>query len=170
MTASLFSFVGVYDRALDATAHLLDKGAAFAVAEGGAADDILGWRIAEDMHPLAFQALVVVNFSSSWTARAAGLPVPDSIDFAAATLTTIRQGITDAKARLAALTADQLTAHEDTELTVKLGESFEFTKPAGAWLIEFATVNILFHMSMAYAILRLKGVPLGKLDLFPGGL
>jgi len=32
----------------------------------------------------------------------------------------------------------------------------------------FATTNIYFHLSIAYAILRANGVPIGKADLFAG--
>ena len=46
----------------------------------------------------------------------------------------------------------------------------EPTLPVAQWMTGFATTNIYFHMSMAYAILRSKGVPIGKLDLFPTGL
>jgi hypothetical protein len=34
----------------------------------------------------------------------------------------------------------------------------------------FATTNFYFHLSMTYAILRMKGVGLGKRDFFAGGL
>ena len=34
----------------------------------------------------------------------------------------------------------------------------------------FATTNIYFHLSTAYGILRSKGVQIGKVDLFAGGL
>ena len=42
--------------------------------------------------------------------------------------------------------------------------------PSGQWLTVFATTNIYFHMSTAYGILRSKGVPIGKVDIFAGGL
>ena len=40
----------------------------------------------------------------------------------------------------------------------------------GQWIAGFATTNFYFHLSMVYAILRSRGVPLGKRDLFAGGL
>ena len=46
----------------------------------------------------------------------------------------------------------------------------EPTLPTGQWLSVFATTNIYFHLSIAYAILRSKGVPIGKIDLFAGQL
>jgi len=44
------------------------------------------------------------------------------------------------------------------------------TLPSGQWLTVFATTNLYFHLSTAYGILRAKGVPLGKVDLFATGL
>ena len=41
---------------------------------------------------------------------------------------------------------------------------------AGRWITGFATTNLYFHLSMAYAILRAHGVAIGKVDLFPTGL
>jgi hypothetical protein len=44
------------------------------------------------------------------------------------------------------------------------------TLPAAQWLTVFATTNLYFHFSTAYAILRSKGVAIGKIDLFASGL
>lgn len=63
MTVDLFTFVDLYDRVLDTLSHLLDKGEAFAAERGLSADQWLDWRLADDMHPLRFQAMVVVNFT-----------------------------------------------------------------------------------------------------------
>ena len=49
-----------------------------------------------------------------------------------------------------------------------LGNGMEPTLPAGRWLTVFAATNLYFHLSTAYDILRARGVPLGKVDLFPG--
>lgn len=169
MTVSLYSFVDLYRRQLDSAAHLLDKGVDFAAAHGISEQDMLGWRLTEDMHPLSFQLMVVVNFSRSWPARVADLPVPEAVT-ADMDVAAYRTAIADAKAFLATITADQFAGREEVPLTVQLGETMEPTLPAGHWLSVFATTNIYFHLSMVYAILRMKGVPLGKLDLFAAGL
>ncbi len=130
---------------------------------------MLGWRLADDMHPLAFQLMVVTNFSLWWPARAAGLPelgaVDETLDVAG-----FHAAFADARAKLAAFSADQFAGRDDVPLTHTLRESMEFTLPSGQWLSVFATTNIAFHLSIAYAILRMKGVPLGKSDLFAAGL
>lgn len=169
MTVSLFSFVDLYRRQLDAAAHLLTKGADFATTNGVSEQDMLGWRLADDMHPLSFQLMVVINFTRSWTARVADLPVPEPVT-ADLDLAAYRAAIADAKAFLATITVDQFAGRDDVPLKVQLGETMEPTLPAAQWLTVFGTTNIYFHLSMVYAILRMKGVKIGKMDLFAAGL
>ena len=169
MTTTLFSFVDLFRRQLDTAAHLLTKGADFASANGISESDMLGWRLAEDMHPLSFQTMVVVNFSQAWIARAIGLPVPEPVT-ADLDVAGYRAAITAAKAWLAALTAEQFADRDAVMVTAQLGPNMEPTLPAAQWVSVFATTNITFHNSVIYAILRMKGVPLGKLDMFSSGL
>lgn len=169
MTIDLFTFIGIYDRALDSLSHLLDKGEAFAAEGGIAADQWLEWRLTDDMHPLRFQAMVVVNFTRLWTARVAGLPEPAPAD-RSLDLAGFRVAIADAKAHLAALDRDGFADRDPVPLTFQITDTLRPTMPAGQWLSAFATPNIYFHLSMTYAILRTKGVPLGKIDFFAGRL
>jgi len=169
MATNLYSFVELYRRQLDACAHLLEKGVAFAESRGETPQDMLGWRLAEDMHPLSFQLMVVINFTRSWPARVAGVPVPELLT-ADMDIDAYRRGIADAKAFLATITSEQFAGRDDVPLTVKLGETMEPTLPAAQWLTVFGTTNIFFHLSMVYAILRMKGVPIGKMDLFAAGI
>ena len=165
MAIDLFSFIGMFDKQLATALHLIDKGA----AHDGAGEAILDWRLIEDMAPLRFQLRVIANFTRSWPARVAGLEPPaeiaDDLD-----LGGFRTAIADARAFLAALTPEQFAGRDDVPLTVELGTAMKPTLPAAQWLTGFATTNIYFHLSIAYAILRAKGVPIGKTDLFAGGL
>jgi len=121
------------------------------------------------MQPLRFQLMVVCNFAQAWPARVAGLPVPaeisDSLDVAG-----FQAAIAEAKAWLAVLTAEQFAGRDDVPLTFMIGTGMEPTLPSGQWLTVFATTNLYFHLSTAYGILRSKGVQIGKVDLFAGGL
>lgn len=168
MTVCLFTFVELYSKGLGTLENLLTKGAAFAASQGVSEGDMLDWRLIDDMHPLRFQANVVLNFARQWPARAAGLPVPadvpENLDLAG-----YKAAIADAKAYLAGLKAEQFEGRDQVPITFNLGQ-FEPTLPAGQWLSSFATTNFYFHLSTAYGILRHKGVPIGKPDLFAGGL
>ena len=169
MTISLFSFVGMYGRVLDTAAHLLTKGAEHAAAGGVSESDLLDWRLIEDMQPLRFQLTVVCNFPRQWLARAAGMPVPDDVA-ADLDVAGFKAAIAEAKAYLAAFTPAQFAGRDDEPLTVTIGNGMSPTLPAGQWISVFATTNIYFHLSTAYGILRSKGVQIGKVDLFAGGL
>ncbi len=169
MTVNLYSFLDLYARGLDAAAHLLGKGAEFARARGDDEAEILDWRLVDDMAPLRFQVMVVCNFARQWPARVAGLEVPadigDGLDLAG-----FQAAIAEAKAYLAGLTPAQFEGRDDVPLTYALGTGMTPTLPSGQWLRVFATTNFYFHLTTAYGILRAQGVPLGKADLFAGGL
>jgi hypothetical protein len=165
---NLFSFVNLFDRQAGTLDHLLTKGAEFCASQGLPEEAFLDWRLIEDMQPFRFQAMVVCNFVRLWPARAAGLPlpaeVPDTLDLAG-----FRAAVADARAYLAALKPEQFAGRDDVPLTVEIGTGMEPTLPAGQWLSVFATTNVYFHLSTAYGILRMKGVQIGKFDLFAGG-
>jgi len=169
MAVSLFTFVDLYDRVLASAAHILGKGVDHAKAIGVSETEMLGWRLIDDMQPLAFQLMVVCNFSQQWPARVAGLPVPEDVS-ADLDVAGFRAAIAASKAFLAALTPEQFAGRDDVPLTWTMGTGMTPTLPSGQWLTVFATTNLYFHLSTAYGILRSRGVPIGKADLFAGGL
>lgn len=169
VTINLYSFVGMYDRVLSTLSHLLTKGAEHARSIGASEAQMLDWRLIDDMQPLSFQAMVVINFTRAFPARAIGAEVPAEVTMDL-DLAGFQAAIADAKAYLAALTPEQFAGRDDVPLTVTIGNGMEPTLPSGQWVSVFATTNIYFHLSMAYAILRAKGAALGKPDFFAGGL
>jgi hypothetical protein len=166
---NLFSFVDLFARSVVATKHLLAKGLAHVSSLGIPEREMLNWRLAEDMHPLGFQLMVVANFSRTWTARVAGLEPPEGIapDLDVAGFDA---GLEAALAHLRALTPAQFEGRDEVPLTFEIMPGMAPTFPAAQWLTVFAATNINFHASMVYAILRNNGVPLGKADVFVAGL
>jgi hypothetical protein len=166
---NLFSFVDLFARSVVTTKHLLAKGVAHASSIGVAERDMLNWRLAEDMHPLGFQLMVVASFSRTWTARVAGLEPPeriaDDLDVAG-----FNAGLDAALAYLRALRPEQFEGRDDVPLTFEIMPGMTPTLPAAQWLTVFAATNVNFHVSMVYAILRNNGAPLGKADMFVAGL
>ena len=169
MSVSLFTFVDLFSRQAATASHLIDKGLDFAKSKGASEADMLGWRLVDDMQPLSFQLMVVANFARLWPARVAGLPLPaevgDDLDAAG-----FKAALADARAYLASLTAEQFAGRDEVPLTFEIGTGMKPTLPAGQWLTVFAATNLYFHLSTAYAILRAKGAPIGKVDLFAAGL
>ena len=170
MPTTLHTFVDLYRRQLDTAAHLLTKGAAHAVAHGIAERTMLGWRLAGDMHPLAFQLTVVPNFSYTWLARAGGVEAPPRRDAAQIDVAGIHAAIAETQAFLATLTPERFEGRDDLPATFEIMPDLAPTFTLGHWVSVFATTNIYFHSSTAYAILRANGVTLGKVDMFSSGL
>ena len=170
MAVNLYSFVDLYTRILDTAAHILAKGAAHAAATGVSDAEMLSWRLIDDMEPLGFQIAVIGNFTRQWPARVVGIPTPPDIP-ATISLSQFIAEIAAARQFVASLTPAQFEGRDDAPLKVSIGSGqMEPTLPAGRWLTVFATTNLYFHLSIAYAIMRARGVPLGKVDMFPTGL
>lgn len=53
-------------------------------------------------------------------------------------------------------------------MILKLPNS-EMTFTGLSYVTDFALPNFYFDITMAYALLRIKGVPLGKMDFLAGG-
>ena len=166
---NLYSFVDLFARSVIATKHLLAKGASEVFSRGIPEQEMLGWRLAEDMHPLGFQLMVVANFTRTWTARVAGLEPPEGIA-ADLDVAGIDAGLNAALAYLRELRPEQFEGRDDLPLTFEIIPGMAPTFPAAQWLTVFAATNINFHVGMVYAILRANGVPLGKKDMFVAGL
>lgn len=169
MAVSLFTFVDLYRRHMVAAAHLLDRGAEHAAGLGITEAQMLGWRLADDMHPLGFQIAVVVNFPRTWTARVAGIEPPEAVS-ADLDVAGFKAALTEAIAWMEQLKSEQFEGRDDVPLTFEIMPGMAPTFSAGHWLSVFATTNVYFHITAAYAILRANGVPLGKRDIFAAGL
>ncbi|TPG15503.1 DUF1993 domain-containing protein [Sphingomonas oligophenolica] len=147
-------------RAIDA---LLDKAEAFCADQGLAPADLIDAKLAEDMLPFAYQVKSCAEHSVGAIAGVrAGTYSPDlqpwPTDFAG-----LHGKIRDAIATLEATDrADFDTlATQDTEF--RFGEHvMPFT--GANFLLSFSQPNFYFHASTAYAILRAKGVKIGKRD------
>ncbi len=168
MTINLFTFVGLFRKSLTTLGHILEKGATHAHGHRIAEADMLQWQLAPDMFPLVRQAQIVINLSREWSARAAALDVPSPFE-GNTNVQELRASIEEACAFLSTLDETQFHDREGEMLTLDLG-SISPTLPIGQWVSGFATTNVNFHLATAYGILRSHGVPLGKVDLFAGGL
>jgi len=169
MTVNLFTFVDMFSRAAATADHLLDRGAEHAAGLGVTEGEMLDWRLTPDMQPLRFQLMVVANFARQWPARVAGLPLPEAVDDQL-DVAGFKAALAASRAYLAGLRPEQFEGRDAVPLTVAIGPEMEPTLESGRWLTVFATTNLFFHLSTAYAILRSKGVAIGKVDLFATGL
>src|SRR5690242_7151030 len=111
MKIELYTFIDLYAKGLATLANILGKGTAFAESRGFSEEEMLAWRLADDMFPLRRQAQIVCDFGQQWPARAAGLEVPASIQ-GDTSVSQFHEAIANAKAYLATMKPDQFAGRD----------------------------------------------------------
>jgi uncharacterized protein len=149
--------------ALTQLRHVLRKGAAHAEAQGRDSAELLQMRLAPDMFPLVRQVQIATDLAKGAVGRLSGAEVPRFED------TETRFDELDARigralGLLSASPADAWTGAEAREITIPTGAHGDLRFDGVGYLYEFVFPNVYFHASMAYALLRHAGVPLGKAD------
>lgn len=144
----------------------LEKGVAHAKAKSFDPDVLAGCRLAPDMYPLTRQvgsACDAAKFSAVYLANKQAPAHPDT----ETTIVEIRRRIESVLAWLDTVPSDDYAGAGDRRVSPPwLGGRW---MSGDDYLMEVAIPNFHFHVSMAYAILRHNGVPLGKGD-FLGSL
>ena len=168
MTLSMYSAsVPVFTTMLSALDHFLDKGLADAQARGYDPLVLAQGRLAPDMLPLARQVLIACDAAKLAVARLAGVEAP-KFDDTEATLTELKERISKTLAFLQTATPAQMDGTEEKDITFAVGREGTRTMKGEAYLKHWATANVYFHVTTAYAILRHNGVKLGKTDFLLG--
>jgi len=151
---------------LENLGHVLKVGEAHAAAHNIPATDYLQARLAPDMYPLIKQVQVATDMSKGCGGRLAGAEIPRFED-TETSFAELQARIAKTVAFLKGLDASAFAGAEDKAVTLKFPNA-EFNFNGKDYVNNFALPNVYFHISMAYAILRHKGVPLGKSDYMGG--
>jgi hypothetical protein len=119
-------------------------------------------RLFPDMLPFVAQIRIASDTAKGAAARLSGKDLPswpdDEADFQ-----QVHARIRKALDFLSGFKRDQFEGSEDKKIELKLGK--EHVKFSGReYVLGFVLPNFYFHVTMAYAILRHSGVPLGKRD------
>lgn len=150
--------VGSFDPLLAQLAGLVERVA----AEGPRADTLLQARLAPDMLPFERQVAIAAQFALRGSFPLAGLPVPPFGD-EPPTVDGLRARIARVRAALAALPVAALAGAEGRIAHERAGDA-RLEMPAPRLLQRFVLPNFCFHLTIAYAILRAEGLPVGKAD------
>ena len=159
--------VPVLTRGLDRLLALLDKGEAHALARGMAPEELVDARLAPDMLTLAGQvqrAADTAKFAAVRIGGAENVAFPDE----ERSFADLRDRIARTQAFLAAVPRAAIDRRAGETMTARIGQA-EITLPVVDYALRFALPNFFFHLTTAYDILRMKGVPLSKRD-FIGSL
>ncbi|MBI1250707.1 MAG: DUF1993 family protein [Alphaproteobacteria bacterium] len=167
MDAATLHAIGpqTFERMLVALDAMLNKAVADAEARKFDFAVLLNARLAPDMFGLIGQVQMATDFAKNACSRLAGKeppPFPDT----ETTLPELKARIARALDIVRATPAGALEGAGERSLTIRTGPDTQTTMTGAAYLTVFALTNFYFHVSMAYAILRHNGVPLGKRDVF----
>jgi uncharacterized protein len=168
MPLSLYeASIPVFTRALRNLSAILDKGRAFADEKGMPHSELLEARLFEDMAPLTAQIQRCSDTAkgAAWRiGQIDNVAMPDT----ETSFDDLQKRIADTIAMLESVPAANFEGREDAEIILSTGQAdIPFT--GRTYVLGFALPNFFFHVSIAYALLRSKGVPLGKMD-YLGGL
>ena len=154
--------VGTFSRMLTNLLAMLEKAEAYASERKFKPDVLVNQRLAPDMLPLSFQIQNATDHIKGAAARLAGRDVPSWPDD--------EKSFADLKVRvqktidyLATFTPADIDGTENKEIVLKRND--QDVKMRGEdYVLGRTQMNVWFHITMAYAILRHNGVPLGKAD------
>lgn len=163
MSLSLYdASIPLFLRAFDNLGAILTKAEAFAEESGIAHGELLEARLFDDMLPLTGQiqrASDTAKFLAVRLGQAENMPMEDN----EASFADLHARITKTVDFLKAVPASAYEGRENAEvvLTTRSGAT---TFTGTGYLTGFVIPNFYFHVTTAYAILRHKGVPIGKRD------
>ncbi len=163
--ASVLSYLQI----LDAMQGVLKKGLDWSRDRDADPEELAEARLYEDMRPLRFQVQQAVFHS----ARALAAMRSGVLTFASERpqhdYAGLQALVAQAAADLRALDPAEVNGWEGKEVAFRVPGRDDRLFTAEGFLLSFSLPNFHFHASTAYGVLRMRGVPLGKLD-FMGAL
>lgn len=119
-------------------------------------------RLAPDMLTLAGQVQRASDAAKACVARLSGAQPPSFPDNEM-TFAELQERITKTVDYIKSVPSSQIDGSEERAIAFKAGKN-EYNLTGIQYLQGFAIPNFFFHVTVAYAILRHKGVVLGKMD------
>jgi hypothetical protein len=118
------------------------------------------------MLPLSKQ-VQIVSGTARFTAIRVGQASPSAIADEETTIAELRERIARTIEYLELVDPEGFPHRETAEVILKLPNT-EMVFTGLSYVTDFALPNFYFHLTMAYALLRMKGIPLGKRDFLTG--
>lgn len=163
MTLSIYdASIPVFLRGFENLSAILDKGVDFAGDRSMDLGELFEARIVADMLPLAGQVQRASDTAKGCAARLSGV-VPPGFPDEETSFPELQARIAKTVDFLKSVTPAALDGAEARTVTLRTrtGETHFLGRD---YLFQHALPNFFFHVTTAYDILRMKGVPVGKTD------
>ncbi|MGF1625999.1 MAG: DUF1993 family protein [Alphaproteobacteria bacterium] len=163
MSLSMFqASVPVFQQMLAALSGNLEKAEANAAERKIDPMVLLAYRLAPDMFPLARQVQIATDHAKGCLSRLAGREPPRYPD-EESSFGDLRARIARTLDHVAGFAPAEIDGSEAREVSLSIGGS-QMSFTGQRYLVGFVLPNFYFHVTMAYAIMRHCGVPVGKRD------
>lgn len=164
MTISLYDLtVPNYLQALGGASGFLRKGLEFCEKEGTDPDEVVKSRLAGDMLPFSFQIASIAHHSAGAIEGIRQGEFRPPQDPGTWSYSDLQRVVEEAQEKLRNVSPEAVNGCAGKDIVFHLGKhQLPFT--VENFLLSFSFPNFYFHVTTAYDLLRLRGVPLGKVD------
>lgn len=164
MTSLYDVSIPVLTNILKTASSVLAKGEDWAKQNNFATSDLLELRVYHDMFPLKYQALIMVNVTKRTLERLTGVAHPTTDGFDSfKTLEELYAVIDETLGQASAVGKREADERGDVQVSCEFF-SEEYTASLVDYVHGYTIPTVYFHLGILYAILRGKGIPLGKWD------
>jgi hypothetical protein len=164
MTISMYdASVPVFTQMMGTLSTILEKAEKHARNGNLPAGLLLQGSLFPDMYDLTRQVQMASDFAKAVSARLANLEIPSFPDNET-TFQELQQRVEKTIQFLSSIPREKIDGCEEREIVVRAGTPREKTYVALPYLLHHGLPQFFFHVSVAYAILRSKGVEIGKTD------
>jgi hypothetical protein len=153
--------IQLFSKTLENLDRWMDKAAEHAKQRSFEVDVLAQARLAPDQYTFVQQVQSACDQAKYTAAYLAGKPAPSHPD-TETTFAELRDRIKKCTGFLATVQEKDLAGAEDRKVAPSWLNGRWLR--GGDYLVDLAVPNFFFHATMAYAILRHNGVPLGKMD------
>ena len=164
MSISMYSAgVPVFQRQLKALLGMLDKAESHAAARKFDANNYMQLRLSPDMLPFVSQIRIASDSAKGAVARLTGQEPPkfedNEVNFA-----ELRGRVQKTLDYIASVPASAFDGSDERNIVLPMRNRDPLNFTGEVFLRHWALPNFMFHVTMAYALLRQGGVELGKAD------
>ncbi|SIN59825.1 hypothetical protein SAMN02745824_0362 [Parasphingorhabdus marina DSM 22363] len=145
---------------------VLQKAKAEAEATEASEEAYLSARLYPDMNDMKWQVQMISEFALRGAARMSGVSADDlpSLPMEGETFDVLIERVADCAAKVEAAEDAVIDGNADMKITMPIGPEQTMELDGKTYILSFYLPNLFFHVTTAYNLLRMQGVPVGKRD------
>lgn len=155
--------VPVFNQILNSLGVILGKAQVYVTEKDLAQETLLQAQLFPDMYNFTRQVQIATDFAKGVTARLAGIEVPVYEDNESSFL-QLKSRIEKTLHFLSEIKPEQINGSEERAIVTRPGTPREKKFHGKSYLLHYGIPQFFFHVTTAYAILRSRGIEIGKRD------